>query len=89
MAQCTVLTDKGIAVVVQHLLVLTLRGLNHHRVGDRPGHSGSVETVVLQPLGYVNGIHVRCTFELPHVHYELMGIEPWMDTWGVWSLSAR
>ena len=50
--------NERINVAVQFSLGLTLRGLNHQTVGNRPRHGGAVETVVLQTLGNVDTANV-------------------------------
>ena len=47
------LTDEGVAVAVQHGLVLTLGWLQHESVRHRPRDGRRVEAVVLQSLGHV------------------------------------
>ena len=69
------LTDESIAVDIQHLSILALCGFHHESVCHWPGHSGGVETVVLQPLGDINGIHVGSALEATGVQNELVGIE--------------
>lgn len=52
------LTDEGVAVVVQHGLVLALGRLHHERVHDGPRESGSVHAVVLETLADVCGFNL-------------------------------
>lgn len=52
-------TDRnhGIAETIKLLLALRLGGLDHEGVGNRPGHSGRVEAIVLETLGNINGLN--------------------------------
>ena len=63
------------AVVIQHLSVLALCGFHHESVCHWPGHGRCVQTIVLQPLGDVNGIHIGSALEATGVQNELVGVE--------------
>lgn len=72
------LTDEGITVFIQHFLILTLRGLTHERISNGPGDGGGVEAVVLEALGYVDGLNTTPCLELTHVKNKLVCIESYV-----------
>mmetsp|Transcript_16705 Transcript_16705/g.45960 ORF Transcript_16705/g.45960 Transcript_16705/m.45960 type:complete len:209 (+) Transcript_16705:792-1418(+) len=54
------------------LLGLGLGGLNHEGASHRPGHGGSVETVVHQALGHVLSLDPSALLEWPQVQDEFV-----------------
>lgn len=64
--------NHGLDEAVELLLALTLCGLNHEGVGDRPAHGRGVEAVVLETLGNVNYFNAGSLLEGAGINDELV-----------------
>src|ERR1700750_142716 len=76
--------NQSVAKSVEFFFAFTLCRLDHQRICNRPGHSWSMETIVLQSFGNVDSLDPY-VLELPHVQDKFMsatafriGVQNWI-----------
>jgi len=64
--------NEGVAEAIKLSKALTLGGLNHQGVADREGEGRSVEAVIDQTLGDINGLDVGAVAKVTEIKDELV-----------------